>query len=723
MKLETSIRDRLGKLPTDLRKLYQESLDQKFMLYEELEKSLTEVTLRLLQCLQKSLPTNDFVLALSCSVDRQVQLSAENVLDLCSDFLIIDAELDVFRFAHLSVREFLEDLEGYDSERNNALTAQCCLRYLSTSTVLDMTTMLPTRKDFLNDFHEYACLYWPFHLHGSRDHRLCFPLQVVTHDFMIGGQQKASPAFVCWNNAVRNHFARGRLYNTGRSREDSYHEPRVVEATSWPSDCLFIASAWEFCDLLELRIKIDPKTLDDTSGWGHNSALSLACRFGSIGAAQILIDNGAKTEQRDGHDRTLLTSAIVRGDLKTVGFLLEHGANPNPERNTALHDAAKSGYVDILQLLLEHNINPEITDMADAKPLDYAAANGHEASVKLLLETTSDADDSAKYFWEEVTRVQSEMRYRGEIGLRDSLIKWPKNRPASQYLGLVLWKAVKNKDEACTRLLLASGANPNTVYLRKPVLEVIWNSVKPKFDKEQLNIVKMLVDHGADPNVSVGKWSVGKRSLMASAAFHGDVDLMRLLADAGADLNLDCPHHQSPLHTAVQGGNITAARFLIERNVNLDLSNCKELLRSAVDSKDIDLVRLLADFGADVNPSGHIYESPLRHAISGGSVPIARFLLEKGANFKEIGARSFTGAYGFRPDDHGEAAKMGELLNTYGEKHDIHWASQLQERAPTPIDQTVQGVPQILLSHTAPGTHISTQLASLEMRSYESKDR
>ncbi len=83
--------------------------------------------------LQTPLRHKDFIHALSFCADNRVTLSAEDLLDLYCNFVVLDTEIDVFRFAHLSVREYLEIKAGYDSESSHALAAQFCLKYLCTS--------------------------------------------------------------------------------------------------------------------------------------------------------------------------------------------------------------------------------------------------------------------------------------------------------------------------------------------------------------------------------------------------------------------------------------------------------------------------------------------------------------------------------------------------------------------------------------------------------------
>jgi hypothetical protein len=46
------------------------------------------------------------------------------IIDLCCSFVTFDESLDMFHFAHPSVREFLEDLPEYSAPLSNALAAE-----------------------------------------------------------------------------------------------------------------------------------------------------------------------------------------------------------------------------------------------------------------------------------------------------------------------------------------------------------------------------------------------------------------------------------------------------------------------------------------------------------------------------------------------------------------------------------------------------------------------
>lgn len=133
--------------------------------------------------LREPLTTRDFPLALKFCGDERTPLLNETVLDLCANLVVLDNGLDVFRFAHLSVREFLETKGKFDAASNHAIAAECCLRYLLYAkpryevytkdgwiTADNGGPSHQRRAAFRNLCHEYSCLYWLFHLNENSAH-------------------------------------------------------------------------------------------------------------------------------------------------------------------------------------------------------------------------------------------------------------------------------------------------------------------------------------------------------------------------------------------------------------------------------------------------------------------------------------------------------------------------------------------------------------------------
>lgn len=122
-------------------------------------------------------------------------------------------------------------------------------------------------------------------------------------------------------------------------------------------------------------------------------------------------------------------------------------------------------------------------------------------------------------------------------------------------------------------------------------------------EKENLNLVRLLLEEGADVNAREN--IVGYRSTLIMASFRGNVEIAQLLLEKGADVN------------AHAGGFYDTALIAASCRWNLDM------------------VQLLINYGADVNARGEggVGSTALSTAarISGGG-SIVRLLIENGAN-------------------------------------------------------------------------------------------
>jgi len=80
--------------------------------------------------------------------------------------------------------------------------------------------------------------------------------------------------------------------------------------------------------------------------------------------------------------------ACYKGHLKIAQYLIELGADVNRKSvkgNTALHDCAESGSLEILQLLLENGARMDV-DSYGMTPLLAAAVSGHTHIVEYIVE-------------------------------------------------------------------------------------------------------------------------------------------------------------------------------------------------------------------------------------------------------------------------------------------------------------------------------------------------
>lgn len=78
----------------------------------------------------------------------------------------------------------------------------------------------------------------------------------------------------------------------------------------------------------------------------------------------------------------------MMGSTQVAQILLDHGADPNVADGatgaTPLHDAARSGFLDTVRLLVRFSADPDARDHVDHRPVDLARDERHTDVVAFL---------------------------------------------------------------------------------------------------------------------------------------------------------------------------------------------------------------------------------------------------------------------------------------------------------------------------------------------------
>jgi ankyrin repeat protein len=175
--------------------------------------------------------------------------------------------------------------------------------------------------------------------------------------------------------------------------------------------------------------------------------------------------------------------------------------------------------------------------------------------------------------------------------------------------------------------------------------------------EESQAIVTALVGSGADKNMrdmdtteyTSGDWitsdsgealeAVGATPLLL-AMKEEHVAVARLLVLTGVDVNLADKDNLTPLHWAVtEIEDLELARLLLQRGAivnldNKDIGRGNTLLHWSCSRGKTNAVKLLLEFGADVNQPGKDAYHPLHLAAKMGKIPLLKLLLEAGADAK-----------------------------------------------------------------------------------------
>jgi len=369
--------------------------------------------------------------------------------------------------------------------------------------------------------------------------------------------------------------------------------------------------------------------------------------------------------------RVPLVDAVERGDLASVRALVGQRTDVNAARDdglTALHAAVNADRLDITDALLKAGANASAKDRYGITPIYLAALNGSAPLIQRLLDAGADpntADPGGE------TALMTAARTGAVAPIRLLLERGATvdaREPEFQQTALMI--AVREDHAAAVDVLLKAGASANAQTRKGPTPNFVPPCKGTGCGSEGVGINKGgLPDRGRRAEVK------GGMTPLLYAARDGRLETARMLAAAGAELELGDGNGIRPLLMAALNGQIDVARFLAERgaNVNADDFWGRSPLWAAVEYRNLDmnnndqdspkdngvdrapvldLIRLLLDKGADVNvrtrevppPRKWLYalndiswvdftgQTPLLRAALSGDTTTMRLLVERGAD-------------------------------------------------------------------------------------------
>ena len=351
--------------------------------------------------------------------------------------------------------------------------------------------------------------------------------------------------------------------------------------------------------------------MKDLEGYRRRTPLTWAAQEGRSGIVKLLLLDGTRVDELDYENDTALRQAAAYGHEAAVRLLIENGADVSAK--TPLRYALQGGHEAIARLLIENG-----ADVNAGFPLQYASQQGNEAIVRLLIENGAEVNKGKP------------LRYASQGG-HEAATRLLIENGADVNAGFPLQCASQQGNEAIVRLLIENGAEVNkgkplrhasqggheaaTRLLIENGADV--NAGNPlQYASQQGNeaIVRLLIEKGADVNAG---------SPLLYASQEGNEAMVRLLIEKGADVNAG-----SPLYYASRRGNEAMVRLLIEKGADV---NAGFPLQCASQQGNEALVRLLIENGADVEGG-----DPLQYALRHGYETIARLLIEKGTDVNRL---------------------------------------------------------------------------------------
>lgn len=410
------------------------------------------------------------------------------------------------------------------------------------------------------------------------------------------------------------------------------------------------------------------------------TALHWAVRENDLEMADMLLRAGAHVSAANEEGATPMFLAAQNGNAAMIERLIQGGADPNAPLSsagdTALMMASRTGNAAAVKALLDHgasNINAKET-WGGTTALMWAVSEHHPDVVQLLVQRGADVNAKSDF-------VPSASG-RGFEGTSPVAAK--PDQPVEEFAsGLLtpLMFAARENDLESARILVKAGADVNaaggdgkdalSLALFNGSYEVagllidshadvnhadaqrftplFWAvdrrnmETAPNFPwmvtTDPMPVIKKLLDAGANPNAIVnstprarmreGSPRIVFATALMRAAFSGDIELVKLLIEHGADPRISSSDRETTLMAACGTGFINGYH------------------RLRPPAERLEVVKLLVGLGEDVNAADSYGITPLMVAANLGDIEIVKYLIAQGADLgaHDLGKKN-DGAFG-----------------------------------------------------------------------------
>ena len=269
-----------------------------------------------------------------------------------------------------------------------------------------------------------------------------------------------------------------------------------------------------------------------------------------------------------------IIGAAATGDAEAVrGFLK---ADPSAIKKVAvgfmtpLAAAAMGGHASVVKLLLDAGASTDAPAGSPVSPLAMAAGCGHLDVVKLMVARGANVNPAGENH--EGTPLTM-AAYQGRREVVEFLLEKGAKLDGGGKDGNALISACKGGQVDIVRLLLDKGldVNSRTKSGQTPLIALVRATWSEPAKKGVLETAKLLLDRGADVNArdSQGYTALSHACYVPFSKPGINADLVKLLIDRGANVEVPMPGRGKPLHRAAEKDDEAVASLLLDAGADV----------------------------------------------------------------------------------------------------------------------------------------------------------
>ena len=278
--------------------------------------------------------------------------------------------------------------------------------------------------------------------------------------------------------------------------------------------------------IMEALLNANARINDVTKYTGNNSLIFAAAQ-GAIECLKILLQRGSNIDHQNSNGETALIMAAKFGSVESIQILLQHNASINVQdhsKRTALMIAAIWNNPDSIKMLIDSGANLDITDNEKWDALMLSLMNHEDDTCPLLLIRSGCSLHNVTLSGYTHTPLQMCVEYN-RITVIKEMIEHGVNVNQCTFNYTALWFAANLCSEELVEILLKANASPNIG--RSPLI------IAAKYS-DNFDCIKMLLEAGADVNRTDHHFG----SFLRIGANQGSLEIVKAALDAGSDVNI-----------------------------------------------------------------------------------------------------------------------------------------------------------------------------------------
>lgn len=320
---------------------------------------------------------------------------------------------------------------------------------------------------------------------------------------------------------------------------------------------------------------------------------------------------------------SLLYFACINGNVKTVKYLIENGANIHLEthtdnKETAFGVAVTGNHIGVIEVLIQCGALIKCDPMVFMIPV---LLKQNTIVLRMLLKKKCLSQEDIK------TCLAISVSY-DFIDIAFALLDEINFKEQKEFGKQLLFSAIKQGHRNITDTILSKGIDVNTIFNYSTELETFPLGLTVMQGSSEMT--EFLIERGANVNATYGDGT----GLLHYAVSKNSPDMVKILIDNGADILAEDNERRIAIELAVGYNDIKSVEFMLDTkkiNINHRTHDLQQsLLHIAAQQGHVDMTKLLYARGVDITARDFEGSMPIDNAARYGHIKIVDFYLEKG---------------------------------------------------------------------------------------------